>query len=357
MVSGFWLAGAIPVAAGPVPAEVCAIPDQISFSQIAPNPADKDFVNPGASMLALFGILLVFAAVLGGFLLERGNFFVLMQPAEILIIGGSAIGILLVANPWPVIRKMIRGVFQAFRPPVRDRRCFQQHLRMLYEIFVFSQRSGGVSQLENDIDHPSESPIFSNHPEFLRDVATRNFVCDSLRMLVIGSTTPAEIDQLMDLDIESQRHSHFEPVGALHSVAEALPGLGIVAAVLGVVITMGAIGGSPDSVGQKVAAALVGTFLGILLCYGVAGPMASRMEKNGEVQIQFLQVLRTAITAFARGSAPLLAIEYARRSVPAELRPSFEELESGMKREARIPAIAPVNLPGSPEASAAAQSS
>ena len=308
-------------------------------------------------MLALLGIVLVFAAVLGGFLLERGNPYVLMQPAEVLIIGGAAVGIVLVANPWPVIRKMGRGAFLAFRPPCRDRRAFLRHLRMLYEVFAYSQRSGGVGQLENDIDNPSQSPIFANHPEFLRDRATRDFICDSLRMLVIGATTPHEIDLLMDLDIEVQRRSHFEPVGAFNAVAEALPGLGIVAAVLGVVITMEAIGGNPETIGEKVAAALVGTFLGILLCYGVVSPMASRMEKNGEIQIQFLQVLRTAITAFARGAAPLLAVEYARRSIPAELRPSFEELESGMRRDARIPPVAGADPAIRQEAPVATQSS
>ncbi|HTX38410.1 MAG TPA: flagellar motor stator protein MotA [Bryobacteraceae bacterium] len=295
-------------------------------------------------MLALLGIVLVFAAVLGGFLLERGNPYVLMQPAEVLIIGGAAAGILLLANPWFVIRKMAQGALLAFRPPGRDRQTFLDRLRLLYEVFVFAQRSGGFMQLENDIDRPSESAVFGNHPEFLRDRGSREFICDSLRMLVIGATTPQEIDLLMDLDIEVQRRSQFEPVAALLAVAEALPGLGIVAAVLGVVITMGAIGGSPETVGEKVAAALVGTFLGILLCYGVASPMASRMEKNGEVQMQLLQVMRTAIAAFSRGAAPLLAVEYARRSIPAEWRPSFEELEAGMRRDARIPPV-PGNEP------------
>ena len=304
-------------------------------------------------MLAILGVLVVFAAVLGGFLLERGNLFVLLQPAEILIIGGAAAGIILIANPWIVIRKMGRSALMAFRPPLRGRNSFQEHLRMLYEVFVFSQRSGGVSQLENDVDHPFDSAIFSNHPAFLRDRTTRDFVCDSLRMLVIGNTTAPEVDQLMDLDIEAQRTAHLEPVRALHAVADALPGLGIVAAVLGVVITMGAIGGNPDAIGPKVAAALVGTFLGILMCYGVVGPMAARMEKNEEVQIQFLQVLRTAITSFARGAAPLLAVEYARRSIPAELRPSFEELETGMRREAKIPPVASANPSVRPEAAVA----
>ncbi|HEV2448343.1 MAG TPA: MotA/TolQ/ExbB proton channel family protein, partial [Candidatus Sulfopaludibacter sp.] len=189
------------------------------------------------------------------------------------------------------------------------------------------------------VEDPRQSKIFTNHPEFLRDEVTRDFVCDSLRMLVIGITTPHELDQLMDLDLDVQRRGRSEPVSALNSLADALPGLGIVAAVLGVVITMEAIGGSPETVGQKVAAALVGTFLGILLCYGVVGPAASRLGHLGESQAQFLQVLRIAMVSFARGASPILAVEYARRSIPIELRPSFLEMEKTIKREAKIPPV------------------
>jgi chemotaxis protein MotA len=210
---------------------------------------------------------------------------------------------------------------------------------MLYEVFSFAQR-GGAMALEADVEGPETSRIFSNYPGFLKDHATRNFICDSLRMLVIGVTSPHELDHLMDLDIDIQRRGRHEPVGALSSIADSLPGLGIVAAVLGVVITMEAIGGSPETVGQKVAAALVGTFLGILLCYGVVGPAASRLESQGEQQTQFLQVMRTAIAAFARGASPILAVEYGRRSIPVELRPSFVEMETTIRRDARIPAVA-----------------
>jgi chemotaxis protein MotA len=171
----------------------------------------------------------------------------------------------------------------------------------------------------------------------MRDHEVRDFVCDSLRMMVIGVTTPQELDQLLDLDIDVQRRGRHEPVAALHTVADSLPGLGIVAAVLGVVITMEAIGGSPETVGQKVAAALVGTFLGIFLCYGVVGPVAARLEILGEAQAQFLQVLRVAMCSFARGASPLLAVEYARRSIPVELRPSFVAMEATIRRDARIP--------------------
>lgn len=287
----------------------------------------------------------MFAAVLGGFVLESGNPYLLVQPAELLIVGGAAVGIMLVANPPAAIRKMVEGVCLIFRAPVYSREYYQTYLLMLYETFGFAQRAG-VMELEQDVEDPDSSRIFSQYPEFLRNAAAREFICDSLRMLVIGVTSPQELDQLMDLDIEVQRRGRHEPVGALSTLADSLPGLGIVAAVLGIVITMESIGGSPETVGQKVAAALVGTFLGILLCYGVVGPVASRMETTGEQQVQFLQVVRTAIVAFARGASPILAVEYARRSIPIELRPGFLDMETTIRRNAKIPAV---NKPG-PEA-------
>jgi chemotaxis protein MotA len=302
-------------------------------------------------MLALLGIVLVFGAIFGGYLLEKGNPWVLMQPAELLIIGGAGLGIVLVSNSPAVIRKMIRGVGQVFRPHKVTTDIFLRHLRMLYEVFVYAQRAGGPMQLEGDVEEPESSQIFRNHPEFLKDKPTRALVCDSLRMMVIGVTSPHELGELMDLDIEVQRRGRHEPVNALASVADALPGLGIVAAVLGVVITMEAIGGSPETIGQKVAAALVGTFLGILMCYGVVGPFASRLEHLNEAHAQFQQVLRIAIVSFARGSSPILAVEYARRSIPVELRPSFSEMETTIKRDARIPT--PPKREGMPNAAVA----
>ncbi len=289
-------------------------------------------------MLVLIGMALVFATVLGGFLLEKGNPYVLMQPAELLIVGGAAVGITLVANPKSVLRKMWHGAGSVFHPPAHTRESFRRNLRMLYEVFSYARRASLVN-LEPDVEDPEKSRIFSNYPEFLRDRATRAFVCDSLRMLILGAAKPHELDHLMDLDIDVQRRGRREPVSALSAIADSLPGLGIVAAVLGVVITMEAIGGSPETVGQKVAAALVGTFLGILLCYGVVGPIAARLDTVNQQQTQFLMVLRIAMLAYARGSSPLLSIEYARRSIPIELRPSFDEMEKSIKREAKIPSV------------------
>ena len=304
-------------------------------------------------MLALAGVLAVFAAVLGGYLLEKGNPWVLFQPAELLIVIGASSGTVLIANPPALIRKMVRGARDAFRAPPHDRESLLLHLRMLYEVFGFVQRAG-IAALEDDVETPANSRIFGRYPEFLGQPAIRDFICDSLRMMVIGATTPHELDQLMDLDIDVQRRGRREPVTALHSVADSLPGLGIVAAVLGVVITMEAIGGSPETVGQKVAAALVGTFLGILLCYGVVGPVAARVETLGEEHAQFLQVIRVAMCSFVRGASPFLAVEYARRSVPVESRPSFLELENSIRRDAKIPpASGPENEPAAEAASTA----
>ena len=299
-------------------------------------------------MLVIFGIVSIFAAVLGGFLLERGNPWVLMQPAELLIVGGAAIGILLVSTPAAIIRKMGGGVRSVFRPPVYTSEFYLGNLCMLYELFAFAQRAG-VVVLEADVEQPDNSRIFSRYPAFLRDADLRNFICDSLRMLVIGVTAPPELDQLMHLDIDVQQRGRHEPVGALSSLADALPGLGIVAAVLGVVVTMETIGGAPELIGQKVAAALVGTFLGILLCYGLVGPVASHLEHRGEAQSQSLQVMRTAILAFSKGASPILAVEFARRSVPLEERPSFTALETKIRRDARVP---PVQNPAVPQGAA-----
>ncbi|PWU04284.1 MAG: flagellar motor stator protein MotA [Terriglobia bacterium] len=304
-------------------------------------------------MLALLGIALVFAAVFGGYVVEKGNPYVLLQPAELLIVCGAALGIVLIANRPAVIWRMTRSACSVIIfPPWQSRGFFLRSLRMLYEVFVYAQRAGIVG-LEADVEDPAKSRIFSHYPELLKDLPAREFLCDSLRMLVIGVTTPHELDHLMDLDMEVQRRGNQEPVSALSAVADALPGLGIVAAVLGVVITMQSIGSSPETVGEKVAAALVGTFLGILLCYGVVGPLASRLEGLGEGRVHYLQVLRTAVVAFARGSSPILAVEYGRRSIPVECRPTFNEMEISIRRDAKIPPLPAATSP--PEEHAAVE--
>jgi chemotaxis protein MotA len=185
--------------------------------------------------------------------------------------------------------------------------------------------------LENDVEEPEKSQIFSKYPKFLKDHHARDFVCDSLRMAITGAVTPLDLDQMMETDLDVHHGQEGQTVSALTTVADALPGLGIVAAVLGVVITMGALGGPPEQIGEKVAAALVGTFLGILMCYGLVGPLSSSMAKRNEEEGAYLAVLRTVLTSFIKGTTPLLALEIGRRAIPGHVRPSFKELEKTCK--------------------------
>jgi chemotaxis protein MotA len=281
-------------------------------------------------MFAIIGILIVFAAVIGGFLMEKGHIMVLVQPAEFLILVGAAIGTLLVANPMHIIKGVVAGLLGVLKGLKFDKKHYLSTLKMMYE-FLNKVRKEGLLSVEMDVENPSESTIFKNYPAFLGDHHARDFVCDTLRTAITGGVEPFDMDQMMELDMEVHHHAEMQPVNALNSVADALPGLGIVAAVLGVVITMGSLGGPPEEIGEKVAAALVGTFLGILLCYGVAGPLSSNMSKTADEHNEYLHVLRVLMPSFLKGAAPMIAIELGRRAIPAHVRPNFDEMEKGCK--------------------------
>ena len=224
-------------------------------------------------MFAIIGIIVVFGAVAAGYLMEHGNLKVLVQPAELLIIGGAASGTVLIANPLHVLKHIVSGMTGVFKGSKFTRERYLASLKLAYQLLNKARRQGLMS-LESDIEEPDKSQIFSQDPDFLKSAHVRNFFCDSMRMAISG-VEAFELDQLLELDMEVLHHDATEPVASLTTVADSLPGLGIVAAVLGVVITMQAFGGPPEEIGRKVAAALVGTFLGILLCYGLVGPMAS----------------------------------------------------------------------------------
>ena len=281
-------------------------------------------------MFSLIGILLVFGAVIGGFLMEKGKLMVLVQPNELVIIGGAAIGTLLVANPLPVIIKIIKSVLGVLGGNPYTKAYYLESLRMLNDIFQFARKSG-MAKLEEDVENPEKSATFSKYPKMLKDHHMLHFVCDTLRMSVSGVVLGHDLDAILENDIEVHHHEQMTPVKALSTVADALPGLGIVAAVLGVVITMGALNGPPSEIGEKVGAALVGTFLGILLSYGVVAPIAGNIEKIVDASSQFYQVLRAGLMAFAKGMAPSIAVEFARRAIPHDVRPTFKEMEAACK--------------------------
>ncbi len=276
-------------------------------------------------MFAIIGILVVFGAVVAGYLMEHGNLKVLMQPAELIIIAGAAIGTVLVANPIHILKQIIAGVTAVFKGSKITKQYYIETLKMMYTL-LGKARTEGLMALEADVEEPTKSAVFSKYPNFLKDHHVLHFLCDTLRMAVTG-TDVHELDQLMELDMEVHHHDSIQPVSALSTMADSLPGLGIVAAVLGVVITMGALGGPPEEIGKKVAAALVGTFLGILLCYGLVGPLAANMAKAAEEEHAYLGVLRVVIVSFLKGSAPIMAVEFGRRAIPGHLRPSFQEVE------------------------------
>ncbi len=203
-------------------------------------------------------------------------------------------------------------------------------LRMMYELFSRGRREGMVA-LESDIEEPAKSPILSKYASFTGDHHVCNFVCDTMRMAIGGGVDAFDLDQMMELDMDVHHHGATQPVSALSSMADSLPGLGIVAGVLGVVITMGALGGPPEEIGHKVAAALVGTFLGILLCYGLVGPLAANMSKTTDDEKCYYHVLRVLMFTFIKGVSPIMAVEFARRAIPNHVRPSFHEVESACR--------------------------
>jgi chemotaxis protein MotA len=281
-------------------------------------------------MFVIIGFVIVIGGIVGGYLLEHGKLMVLYQPAELVIIGGAAFGTIFIGNPMHTIIAMFKGMIGALKGSKYTKAFYLEQLKLLNDIFVYA-RKNGMAKLEADLDEPSKSAVFQKYPKFLADHHALYFFCDTVRMAISGGVGHMELDQLMELDIEVLHHEGVEPVSALTTVADALPGLGIVAAVLGVVITMGALGGPPEEIGHKVAAALVGTFLGILLCYGFLGPLAGNMGKLNEAHGQYMQVLRQGILAFIKGTAPSLAVEFARRAIPGHLRPSFKEAEAAIK--------------------------
>jgi chemotaxis protein MotA len=288
-------------------------------------------------MFAIIGIVIVIGAILGGYLMEHGNVKVLIQPAELLII--AAAGTVLIANPLHILKQIVAGIIVVFKGSKFTKQRYIESLRLTYELLNKARRQGLMS-LETDIEDPEKSPIFSKDPEFLKDHEVRYFFCDSMRMAISG-VEAFELDQLMDLDLDVHHHEASIPVASLSTMADSLPGLGIVAAVLGVVITMGALGGPPEEIGHKVAAALVGTFLGILLCYGFVGPIASNMSKAADEQRAYLGVLKVVVISFLKGTAPIMAIEAARRAIPGHVRPTFAELEKSCRGGAEATETAP----------------
>lgn len=274
--------------------------------------------------------MIVFGAVIGGFVLEGGPIAVLNQTVEFLIIGGAAIGSLLAGTPTKVLGGLAGSLKKAIVGSGYSKADYMDLFNMLYEVFSVMRKNGEMA-LEKDVDDPTNSEIFKKYPKFLANHAAQGMMLDSLRLVISGSASAEELSHLMDEEIATHEEEGRRPAGVLSKTADALPGLGIVAAVLGVIIAMGSMDQGPEVIGHKIAAALVGTFLGILLCYGVAQPLVQKMELLLVEEAKYLECIKTGILAYLHGAAPIIAVEYARRVVFSTERPSALELEDACR--------------------------
>ena len=284
-------------------------------------------------MFAIIGIVVVTMAIIGGYLLEHGNLSVLVQPAELVIIGGAALGALIVASPLNVIKAVFQAVARMFSHKPYTKEDYIEILLLLNGIF-YKIRQQGLVSIESDVDRPEESSLFAQYPRILKNHHAISFITDTLRTVMTTTIAPHELEALIDNELEGHSEEVLLPSQTLSFVADSLPGLGIVAAVLGVVITMGKINEPPEVLGHSVGAALVGTFLGVLLCYGYVGPMAKNINHIAMEDLQYLNVVKVALLAFiGGGAAPKVAIEFGRRVIPGNVKPSFLEVEESFRQK------------------------
>jgi chemotaxis protein MotA len=246
------------------------------------------------------------------------------------IIGGAALGAFVISSPKNLLSSTIHALIHIFTAKDSSKDSYVQLLLLLYELLVLARKEG-VRAIEAQVNDPASSAIISKYPEVHGRHEVRDFICDNLKVLMAGGLEPHNFDSLMELDIDTLHHSEVAPGAAINRVADSLPGLGIVAAVLGVVLTMGKMKEPPEVLGHAIGAALVGTFLGVLLCYGFIGPLAANVENRASEQQAMLSVVRATIGAYAQGIAPILAVEAGRRAVPSALRPTFGELEGALR--------------------------
>jgi chemotaxis protein MotA len=281
-------------------------------------------------MKLIIGLIIVFGSVFGGFVLSSGHLLALFQPFELLIIGGGAMGAFIIANPGKVIGQVIKGVPGLLGNSKYTKQAYMDLLTLMFKLFS-KARKEGLMALESDIDEPKESEIFNQFPKILANHHILDFICDYLRLMVGGNMNAIELENLMDVELETHHHEVSTPSGALQTVADGLPGFGIVAAVMGVVITMGYISEPPEVLGHHIAAALVGTFLGILLAYGFAAPMSKAMEFRADEESKFYECAKVCILSTLNGYTPQIAVEFGRKTIYSNLRPSFTELEEHIK--------------------------
>jgi chemotaxis protein MotA len=282
----------------------------------------------------IVGLAVVFGSIVTGYLMHHGELAVLFQVNEFVIIGGAGFGAILVGNKPSTVKKIFHEVIGLIRPNPYDRATFTELLQVLYEVF-YAARKDGLVGIESHVENPQDSELFKKYPRFHKNHHAVAFLSDTMKVLLTGAVDDHHLSEILEMDLEQHHHEALKVPQALQTVADAMPGFGIVAAVLGIIITMGKIGGSPEAVGESVAAALVGTFLGVLLAYGVIGPIANAVQARVVSEERYLATIRTALLSFSRGDPPITSVEFARRNIEPETRPSFAELEDLTRRRGR----------------------
>jgi len=283
-------------------------------------------------MIIIVGMSVVVVCVFGGFLLEGGKMAVLLHAFvnEILIIAGGAGGALIIMSPKKVLMDIAKGLLVCLKGAPHSRNSYEDLLKVLYELFLLGRRNGMIA-LEEHVLEPGSSSIFKKYPRFFSNVHAREFLCGALKPIIDGKIKPDQLRLLLDAEIDRLEIEHHAPVNVLTKTADAMPGFGIVAAVLGIVITMASIAGPVEQIGEHVAAALVGTFLGILLAYGFLAPLAMNLEFVGTAELDFTKCISACVIGFAGGMAPVTAVELGRRGLSSEFRPTADELEQMFK--------------------------
>jgi chemotaxis protein MotA len=288
-------------------------------------------------MIVIIGVVIVIGSVLGGFVMAGGHPLALMHLSELVIIAGAAFGALVLMSPKKVLMDLGRQAFGTLKGSPYSKRSYDDLFKSLYELFMLGRRSGMVA-LEEHVLNPEASTIFAKYPSFQKNHHAIEFLCNGLRPIIDGKIKPDQLKLLLEIELDAMEDEHEKPVGVLTKAADAMPGFGIVAAVLGIVITMASIAGPIEQIGEKVAAALVGTFLGIFLSYGFMNPLAVNMDFINRAEMSFIRCIAASVIGFANGMSPIMAVEVARRGLSSELKPSADDLEVMLKAVNQQPA-------------------
>ncbi|MBM3832104.1 MAG: flagellar motor stator protein MotA [Verrucomicrobia bacterium] len=281
-------------------------------------------------MVIFIGLIVIMGGTITGFTIGGGKLSSLIHPAEVITLGGMALGAMIIMSPVKVLKQIVSVSISCLKGAPFKKSDFEDLLKVMYELFVLGRRNGMIA-LEEHVMNPGGSSLFKKYPSFHKNHAALEFFCDGLRPIVDGRIKPDQLEPLMDKSLDLIEHEKHAPPLVLSKIADALPGFGIVAAVLGIVITMGALGGDVSAVGGKIAAALTGTFMGVFLCYGVVGPMATNIEFYNHGEMTYLNCIKAAVVSFANGLPPLVAAEVGRRVLDEDMRPSASELETMLK--------------------------